>query len=161
MEKTKANEYKFDRFGMNILPLSIGSAIYSSGFPTSFYLANKKNYIISFGIDYNKSLVKYGVTIEDSQTQQVVISFLTSWEIGGHIGFGQLFPLKKNKKIHLGYLIELSAGYVHNSEYNTPFYIGFQPKFILEYDTFLFTFGVYIDTSLFISSVAGFGFLLK
>ncbi|MGL4394280.1 MAG: hypothetical protein ACRCS8_03545 [Brevinema sp.] len=166
---SEENTSRFDRFGMKVAPLSIGSALHTSTFPVSFYMANKNNYIISFGFDQNKSIIPYTTTNYCSDAHSSIISYRNfAREIGGHLGFGQLFPIQEINEyndplVHLGYLLEFSAGYVldQNPIFNRNWYIGFNPQIILEYNMFLFTMGLYIDTSLFIAANVGFGFLLK
>ncbi|MGL4388799.1 MAG: hypothetical protein ACRCTJ_05355 [Brevinema sp.] len=149
------NKNKFTRFGMNVLPLSMGVGLHLSLFPLAFYIANENNNLISFGLDvgfvrnYNNSVHPRDNYVPSYNTQ-----------FGAHVGYGKLTQSRRNPHIHVGYLVEFHAGYAPNSIIGLPFYIGFHPKFVLETKMFLFTVGLYVDTSLLITSTVGLGFLL-
>ncbi|MGL4388290.1 MAG: hypothetical protein ACRCTJ_02735, partial [Brevinema sp.] len=126
--------------------------------------ANKKNYIISFGFDFNRSVIPHSSTSISEDGLEVSISHrIFTLEIGGHLGFGQLFLVgeKSKDQLHIGYLLEFSAGYVTEPQYNRRYYIGLNPQMLIEYNMLLFSLGLYVDTSLFVSVHVGFGFILK
>ncbi|MGL4388291.1 MAG: hypothetical protein ACRCTJ_02740 [Brevinema sp.] len=176
---------KFNRFGMGILSGGVGLGLHVNIFPLSFYIANEKNQIISFGVDFNFSVANQAILINkiistqsfnsdvasisydkieamtSSFSQKTSSTILQSFGIGAHIGYGKLFPSKNHTTLHYGYLFDFSTGYTKNAVHNLPFYIGFSPQFILEIDMFLFSIGVYADTSLTITTTMTIGFLLK
>ena len=141
-EGNKEINTSYHRFGMDILTIGYGYGMMISLPPLSFYLANDLNQIISFGL-------KGGFSI-------------AGFQMGGSVGFGEMYASKSNKKLSLGYLMEFSAGgIIGPSSYPLPFYVDFSPNFILEIDQFIFKAGLYVDTSLIINANVGIGFLLK
>ena len=147
-EGNKEINTKFHRFGINLITMGYGRGISMSMLPFSIYLANDLNQIISFGM--------HGAMANDSRPQ-----------FGGTVGYGKMYTSKSNKKLSLGYLMEVSfGGVIHFSNSSSsykglPFYVGFSPNFILEIDQFIFKAGFYVDTSLIITANLGVGFLLK
>ena len=140
-EGNKEINTKFHRFGMDILTIGYGYGVMISLPPLSFYLANDLNQIISFGL-------KGGFSI-------------AGFQMGGSVGFGEMYASKSNKKLSLGYLMEFSAGFTSAPIFLPYMYMGFSPNFILEIDQFIFKTGLYIDTSLIVNVTVGIGFLLK
>ncbi|MGL4563185.1 MAG: hypothetical protein ACRCVW_04945 [Brevinema sp.] len=160
----------FNRFGMSILSPSLGFGFHWNIFPLGFYVANQNNQIISFGLDFNLSPSEDMFKIGQILTTESVSDFENlpnrkqrsfGWEIGVHIGYGKMFQSKTKHNLYYGYLFEFSSGYAHNTVHYLPFYLGFSPQFILEIDMFLFAVGVYIDTSMTVTSTTSIGFLLK
>ena len=141
-EGNKEINTSYHRFGMDILTIGYGYGMMISLPPLSFYLANDLQQIVSFGADY--SITPYG-----------------GFQIGAHVGFGEMYASKSNKKLSLGYLMEFSAGFSSDPIFLPGMYIGFSPNFILEIDQFVFKAGLYIDTSLIVTANVGVGFLLK
>ncbi len=152
---------KYYRFGMNILPLSYGYGISLDGI-TSFYVANDNYDIISFGFNtsFRFRFTDAVVSVASSSESMLEETPLLIVQAGVFAGFGKLYPVKSNSALHIGYLINFHAGY--SSHGFMPYsYLGIEPAFALEIDQFIFKLGFYVDTSLVITSKAGFGFLLK
>ena len=146
-EGNKEINTKFHRFGMNLITMGYGRGVSMSMLPLSIYLANDLNQIISFGL--------HGAVTPEGFGQ-----------LGGTVGYGKMYTSKSNKKLSLGYLMEVSAGgvlyfYNYSSYKGLPFYVGFSPNFILEINQFVFKAGFYVDTSLIVTANVGIGFLLK
>ncbi|MGL4394281.1 MAG: hypothetical protein ACRCS8_03550 [Brevinema sp.] len=146
-EVVPINKSVFNRFGMTVLPMSFGFGANTPLFPISIVIANENNALITFGLETSTRSLKFW----DNSTPK---------QYGVYIGGGKLYPSSRNNKIHMGYLFEFSGGYAPETIIGYPFYIGFHPQFVLETKSFLFTLGVYIDTSLIITPTIGLGFLI-